>query len=385
MFTIQTLLQKFKNLPAQHQKRLLVGLVGLAFLVVFLIIYFVIVQGRNKHIEPTVPVRVAEVIQKPITITFSVIGNVQALARVSVRSRVAGPLVKMAIKEGQHVKQNDLLFLIDPRPYESLVQHAEAALARDQAQLEKAQFDYDNYSKLVQSGAVSQEQYRGIRSSKSIFEAAVKGDQADLDSSKLQLSYTEVRSPIDGVAGNYLTDIGTVVKADETDLVVITQVQPIYVSFFVPESRMEEIKNAMTAGFVKVQVSLSKDKKVMEEGKIVFINNEIDKTTGTIQMKAELQNKNEIFIPGEFVDVDIVLAKEEEALVVPVTAIQKDNNNISYVYVVNSDMHVERRNVTVLQISETQSWVSKGLSPGERVVIEGVFQLVPGSKVVIPS
>jgi multidrug efflux system membrane fusion protein len=326
------------------------------------------------------PVVVAEVAPRSVPITLGVIGNVEAYSTVSIKSRIDGQLVSAAFQEGQLVHKGDLLFSIDPRGFQAQVEQAEATLARDQAQLEGAKADLARYTRLSKSGYSSEQQYEQQRATTKALEATIRADQAALDMAKLLLEYTEIRSPIDGRTGNILLKPGNLVKANDTNaIVVINQTEPIYVSFAVPEQNLTEIKRRMAEGRLRVEARVPGGDKP-EIGQVTFINNAVDASTGTIQLKATFSNDDERLTPGQFVDVVLQLSVLENALVVPSEAIQTGQSG-TYVFVVKPDRTAESRPVVTGPTADGFTVVSQGLKAGEQVVTEGQLRVVPGAKV----
>ncbi len=332
-----------------------------------------------------VPVSVAAVIEKPVDIRLELIGTIQSYATVVVHSQVEGPIVDIRFKEGQLVHQNDVLFVIDPKSYEAQLEHAKATLARDQAQLEKAEYDVNSYATLVKQGAVSDAEFQSFKATRDAALATVNADKADVDKAELFLNHTNIRAPITGITGEYLAQLGAVVKADDTALVVINQIQPIYVAFNVPENKLDDIKNIMKKHSVLVLVKPTNSTVAAEEGIIEFVNNTVDPSTGTIVMKALLNNKAGELVPGQFVNVSVVLKRIDNALVIPTRAIEKDNVGSSYIFIVNPDLSVVRSKIVAVPISDSESYVESGVKLNDRVVTDGQFQLMPGSLVEIEN
>ena len=326
------------------------------------------------------PVVTAATAPRAVPITLEMIGNVQAYSTVSIKSRVDGQLLSAAFQEGQLVKKGDLLFTIDPRTFEAQVAQTEAQLARDQASLEGARADLARYARLSKSGYSSEQQYEQQRAATKALEATIRADQATLEMAKLQLEYTKIYSPIDGRTGNILIKPGNLVKANDTNpIVVINQTEPVYVSFSVPEQNLNEIKRRMAEGKLKVAARVPGGDEP-ELGQVTFINNAVDSTTGTIQIKATFPNDDERLTPGQFVEVTVQLSVLEDALVVPSEAIQTGQNG-TYVFVVKPDRTAEARPVVVGPSAGGFTVVSKGLKAGEQVVTEGQLRVVPGAKV----
>ena len=361
---------------------------------------------------PAVPVTVSDVKPRDVPVQVKAIGNVQAYATVSVLSLVGGELFKIHFTEGQDVKAGDLLFTIDPRPYKAALQQVEAQLAQHQAQVAQAQANlakdtaqYENarveearYKKLADGGFVAREQYDQMLTNEQSLAATIEADkaavttarsvvQADhalVENARLQLSYTEIRAPIDGRTGNVLIHQGNVVKANDVGnpLVVITRIHPIYVTFAVPEQFLDRIKRYRAAGELSVEATTQAPSERTTRGELSFINNTVDATTGTIQLKATFANADNTLWPGQFVNVVLTLTTERAALVIPSRAIQPGQQG-SFVFIVKPDMTVESRPVVVAFTDAQDSVIAKGIKAGERVVTDGQLRLIPGVRVEI--
>lgn len=331
------------------------------------------------------PVTVATVATESVPVRIGTIGNAQAYSTVSIKSRVDGQILAVGFKEGQLVHKGDLLFQIDPRPFEAQLDQAQANLARDKAQLVRATLDLQRYTELSQKNFASHQTYETARATAESAQATVAADQAAVDQAKLNLEYTQIRSPIDGLTGNLLINVGNIVKAEDTPaLLVINQVEPIYVSFSIPEQNLPEVKRRMAAGVLPVETTIPGDRGPPDEGQVTFINNAVDTSTGTIQLKATFPNEDGRLTPGQFVEVAMTLTTLSEALVVPSQAIQTGQQG-NYVYVVKPDRTVEQRPVELGVMVDTRAVVQKGLVPGEQVVTDGVLRLYPGAKVDVKN
>ena len=328
-----------------------------------------------------VPVTVAKAQRKTVPIVLRAIGNVQAYSTVAVKSRVDGQIFEAGFKEGQMVHKGDQLFTIDPRPFDAAVRQAEAALARDKAQLEGAQLDLTRYSQLAKSGFAAQQKYEESKTAVESLDATVKADQAAIETAKLNQSYASIRSPIDGRTGSVLIHPGNLVKANDTNaLVVINQVKPIYVSFSVPEQYLTEISQRTAASPLQVEARLGDQDEQPMIGQLTFVNNAVDMTTGTILLKATFANDDERLVPGAFVHVRVILKTLENALVVPTPAIQVGQSG-NYVYVVGSDDTAQQRPVGDLIDLGNETVVTSGLNDGDRIVTDGQLRLRPGIRV----
>jgi multidrug efflux system membrane fusion protein len=311
------------------------------------------------------------------------VGNVEAYATVAVKSQVTGVLNQAHFKEGQNVKKGQLLFTIDPRPFETAVKQAEANLARDTAQLQNAREQARRYAELVKKNYVSREQYDQIRTNADALESVVEADKAALENARVQLSYCYIYSPIDGQVGTLLVNEGNLVRVnDAAPLVVINQVTPIYVTFSVPEQHLGDIKRHMAGGKLVVEARFGSDEGRPESGVLSFVDNAVDRVTGTIKLKADFKNPARRLWPGQFINVALTLATRSDAIVIPSEAVQVGQEG-QYVFVVKADKSVEVRPVVLSHTSEGDAIIAKGLAAGEQVVREGQFLLGPGSIVDI--
>ncbi len=335
-------------------------------------------------VKESVPVTVGTAARQDVPVEVRAIGHVEPYSTVSLKARVGGEVTKVGFKDGQDVKKGELLFQIDPRPYEAMLAQARAQLERDRAVAKNAEEDSRRYADLVQKDYVTREQYGATRSNAAAAMATVKADEAAVQNARLQLSYCAVTAPISARAGSVLVYPGNQVKGnDDKPLVVLNQIQPVYVSFAVPESSLAAIRQHARPGQnLSVAASASGNPGNTQTGELTFLDNTVDPTTGTILLKATFPNQNEVLWPGEYVDVVLRLATEPGAIVVPSQAVQTGQAG-QYVYVVKSDLTVESRPVKVSRTHGPLAIVTNGLQPGERVVTDGQLRLAPGSKVEI--
>lgn len=366
-------------------------------------------RGRGGDGGP-VPVVVAKVSERDVPINVDVIGNVEAYSTITVKAQVGGELTKVSFREGDFVKKNDLLFTIDSRPFEAALSQAQANLERDKAALSQAEANLardianekyaqdqaKRYGGLFEQGVVSREQTDQMRSSADALSQTVLADRAAIESAKaqivaskaavetatVQMSYTTIRSPIDGRTGSIAVKQGNVIAANTTDLMTITEVQPIYVTFSVPEAQLSEIKRYMGQGQLPVHAAAQSDTTVQEAGVLTFIDNSVDATTGTIKLKGTFQNASNRLWPGEFVRVTLGLTTRPHATVVPNQAVQTGQDG-QFVYVVKADRTVEMRPVVTSTRVDQELVIDRGLEPGETVVTEGQLRLTPGSHVQV--
>ncbi|HSS44619.1 MAG TPA: efflux RND transporter periplasmic adaptor subunit [Thermoanaerobaculia bacterium] len=336
--------------------------------------------------KEAIPVTVGAAARQDIPLDVQAIGHVEPYSTVSVKARVGGEVVKVGFREGQDVRQGSLLFQIDPRPYEAALGEKQAQLERDHALAENAGQEAKRYADLVQKDYVTKEQYDATRSNAAAALSTVKADEAAVENARLQLLYCTVTAPISGRTGAVLVYPGNQVKGnDDKPLVVLNQIQPVYVSFSVPESSLAEIRRHVRPGQkLKVTASPSGSPASGQTGDLTFLDNTVDPATGTILLKATFGNSSETLWPGEYMDVLLTLATEPNAIVVPSQAIQTGQSG-QYVYVVKDDLTVESRPITVGRIHGALALVSKGLEAGERVVTDGQLRLSPGARVEIKS
>jgi multidrug efflux system membrane fusion protein len=331
------------------------------------------------------PVEVAAASRADVPVYLEGLGTVQAFNTVTVKTRVDGQIQKVSFVEGQHVKAGDLLVQIDPRPYQASYDQVVAKKAQDEAQLANAQLDLERYTALLKASAASRQQADTQRALVTQLEATLRVDQGAIDAAKVQLDYTGITSPIDGITGIRLVDQGNIVHATDTNgIVVVTQLQPISVVFSLPEDNLQSVSQAMAQGPVAV-AALSRDGKAeLDRGTLLLIDNEIDQTTGTIRLKATFPNPHNALWPGQFVNVRLLLQTEHNVLTVPSAAVQRGPDGL-FTYVVKPDNTVEMRTVTVGQDTGTIAVVASGLVQGDRVVTAGQYRVQPGAPVQVAT
>jgi multidrug efflux system membrane fusion protein len=369
--------------------------------------------GGRKGGGGDVPVTVATVKERDVPVEIQVIGNVEAYTTITVKALVGGELMAVHFKEGDFVKKGDVLFEIDRRPLEAQLNQATANTLRDKAALGQAQANLakdaaqakytesqaKRYAELAQSGVISRDQAEQLRANADAVAQAVNADLAAIESAKaaigageaavqqvrVQLGYTTIRSPIDGRTGNLTVKLGNVVMANSMDLMTINQIEPIYVTFAVPEAQLNAIKNYMGKQRLVVRAKPQDDDSTEETGVLTFIDNAVDATTGTIKLKGTFTNSDHKLWPGQFVRVTLRLTTQQNALVVPNEAVQAGQNG-QFVYVVKPDRTVDARPVTTGQRVEQDLVIQSGLAAGDTVVTEGQLRLAPNNpniKVVV--
>ena len=370
-----------------HRRVFAAGAVLLAVLAAGVGVYF-IADGRAKEGRPApngpapVPVSGAAVAQQSVPVRLQAIGNVEAFSTVALKARVDGQIVEVNLREGAAVRKGDVLFRIDPRPYEAALRQAEANALRDAAARDQARSQDRRYQELLEKNFVSKEAYAQIRTNAATAEATARASQAALENARLSLEYCTIRSPLEGYVGKVLLQVGNLVKAnDVTPLVVINQVRPIYVNFAVPEQSLTSLRTYMAAGPLPVEVTPSGETSALAQGQLIFVDNAVDPSTGTIKLRAQFDNKNIALWPGQFVNVRVRLFDQKDAILIPSRSVQTGPNG-QYVYVVKEDKTAELRKVTV-ERTEGEQVVVKGLAKDEQVVTRGALRLAPGVRVEI--
>jgi len=353
---------------------------------VYCLLFLPACSGKKEQAvkKPAAPVTVGAVIKKTVPVQIRAIGNVEAYSTVSVKARVSGALTHVYFREGQDVNKGGLLFTIDPRLYKTALDSASANLVRDAAFAKKAEEDLRRYTELLRDELVSRSQYEQIFANAEALKATVEADKAVVENARLQVEYCTINAPIAGRTGSLLVNQGNLIKAnDDKPMVIINQLQPVYVNFSAPEQYLPEIKKYMSAGKLNVEAFLSKEDKKSFRGVLSFMDNTVDTATGTIKLKATFSNKEKALWPGQFVTVLITLSNLQDAVVVSTQAIQTGQQG-QFVFVVK-DGTAELRPVTAGVTYEDVTVIEKGLSVGEQVVTDGQMRLMPGAKVEIKN
>jgi multidrug efflux system membrane fusion protein len=335
----------------------------------------------NSGMMPAVPVLTATAARRTVPNQLEEIGTVEAFATVNIKSRIGGHLLAIHFKEGDFVTKDQLLFSLDARISQSSLRLAEANLARDEAQARQAATEKTRFATLLREGVGSREQYDQARASAGTWIATVAADQAGIDTARVNLQYTEIRSPIDGRTGNLQSHIGDLIKPDaDAPLVTITQIQPIYVDFSTPERELTAVREAFEQHPLEVAASIPNSPGAAEHGTLSFIDNAVDKTTGSILLKGLFQNAQRRLWPGAFVNVTLTVNELRDAIVVPSEAIQTSQQG-TFVFVVGVDHKVAMRPVAIGARVDRQTVVERGLAAGETVVTDGQLRLAPGAVV----
>jgi multidrug efflux system membrane fusion protein len=382
-------------------------------------------RAQQSFDRPPAPVQVTEAVAQDVPTYLDAIGKTVAREVVSIQPQVSGRITQLHFSDGANVKKGDLLFTIDTRPFEANLKQAQANLSRDEAAKKQAEANLakeiaqakwgktqvDRYRDLVEHGVVSREQYGELKASLDSLNAnveaaraavrsaeeAIKVDAAAIESAKVQLSYCYIRSPIDGRAGQRLVDIGNVVNpggssnsssgsgsnsGNSNGLLVIERLDPIYADFTISQNSLTQVQQRMRAGALKVEVRLPDSPEAPVDGQLTFLDNAVQHTTGTVNLRATIPNADHRFWPGRFVNIRLVLNTIQQAVLIPASAPQMSANG-SFVYVVKPDSTAEQRNVSLGQRQGDLIVVDSGVQPGERIVTAGQIGVTPGGKVQI--
>jgi membrane fusion protein, multidrug efflux system len=343
------------------------------------------VGPRPGASPPAVPVTVDHVVRKTMPLDINVVGTVEAYSTVAIRAQVTGELRSVNFRQGDDVQAGQVLFSLDRRPMEAALHQAEANLQRDTTQAANAKVIAERMEDLVERGVGTREQRDTARTTATALEAVVGANTAAVENAKIQLQYATIAAPISGRTGALMVHAGNLVRAnDQTPLVVINQITPIYVSFGVPETLLPELRRYMAQRTLQVEALPANDTAPPALGGITFIDNAVDQTTGTIRVKATFPNDSKRLWPGQFVNVTVRLTSDPDALVVPSVAVQAGPDG-QYVYVVKSDQTVEMRPVIVSRTAGKETVLKDGVKPGDTIVLDGHLRLVPGSKISIKS
>ncbi|GIQ76716.1 efflux RND transporter periplasmic adaptor subunit [Bradyrhizobium sp. RD5-C2] len=335
-------------------------------------------QKRSAQ-RPAVPVKIAPVEKADFPVYLTGLGTVQAFNTVQVRTRVDGQITRIAFKEGQFVKAGDTLIEIDPRPYQATLDQAKAKKAQDEANIANANLDLQRYTKLGEFA--TRQQLDTQRSTVAQLTAQIAADDAAIFNAQTQVDYATVKSPIDGIVGLRLVDIGNIVNASaQTGIVTITQIEPITVIFTAPEDQLPDIKAALAVAPPKTIALTTDGKRVLSTGTLALINNQVDTTSGTVRLKAVFDNKDHALWPGQSVSTRLLVRTLKDATVVPDDAVQHGTEGL-YAYSVNQENKAELRKLKVSQSIDGKSVIEDGLSPGQQVITAGQYKVSPGTLV----
>ncbi|WP_166296727.1 efflux RND transporter periplasmic adaptor subunit [Bradyrhizobium sp. 2S1] len=329
--------------------------------------------------RPAVPVKISPVEKADFPVYLTGLGTVQAFNTVQVRTRVDGQITRIAFKEGQFVKAGDTLVEIDPRPYQATLDQAKAKKAQDEANIANANLDLQRYTKLGEFA--TRQQLDTQRSTVAQLTAQIAADEAAIFNAQTQVDYTTVKSPIDGIVGLRLVDIGNIVNASaQTGIVTITQIEPITVIFTAPEDQLPDIKAALAVAPPKTIALTTDGKRVLSTGPLALINNQVDTSSGTVRLKAVFDNKDHALWPGQSVSTRLLVRTLKDATVVPDDAVQHGTEGL-YAYSVNQENKAELRKIKVSQSIDGKSVIEEGLSPGQQVITAGQYKVSPGTLV----
>jgi len=335
--------------------------------------------------EPAVPVLTTRAVRSNVPVYLEGIGSVQADNAVLVRSRVDGTLMQVPVREGQEVKQGDVIAVIDPRPYQAALDQAMAKKQEDKAQLANARLDLVRYQSLARQSFATEQQLDTQQALVAQLVATIAGDQAAIEAAQLNLAYCYIASPIPGRVGLRLVDPGNLVHAtDTTGIITITQIHPITATFTLPQEQLPRVTAAMAKGAVPVLAYSSDDSTELDAGTLLTPNNQIDQTTGTIELKAEFPNPHDTLWPGQFINAHLQVGTDLNAVTVPPAAIQHGPDGL-YVFVVKPDRTVAVQPITVGYQTARLAVVTKGLNVGEQVVVQGQSRLDTGTRVAIEN
>jgi len=332
--------------------------------------------------RPPAPVSVVSAVARDVPIYLDEIGKSVAREVVSIQPQVSGRITAIHFTDGADVQRGDLLFTIDPRPYQARLASAEATLAQAKATLDLARIEFARVEDLVRTRAVSESEYDTKKNAVAVAEAQVEQSQAAVETARLDVEYCSIRSPIDGRAGHRLVDLGNVVATNAGSLLVIQKLDPIYADFTVTENDLTAVQRNMAQGMLKVEVRLPNEPDDARAGELTFLDNAVQDGTGTVKLRATIPNADHRFWPGRFVKIRLVLSTIRDAVIVPAAAPQMSAKG-SFVYVVKQDSTAELRPVTLGQRQGDQVVIDLGIKPGERVVVNGQMAVTPGGKVRI--
>jgi len=360
--------------------------------IVLSLIYFLLIalflNGCSKRETmgiPPVPVTIAQAVVQPEPLSIDVVGTVEPIESVSIKSQVGGVIKQIGFTEGGDVQKGQLLIKVDPRPFQAALDAATAQLARDKAQAANAETQAKRYADLVKKDYVTQEQYDTVRTQAEMLKSTVRMDEANVEQAKLNLEYTNITSPISGRTGSLLVKVGNVIKANDVSLLVINQVRPIRISFSIPGSQLQLVRKYSSREKLQVIARTSRDGDGEEiRGELIFVDNAVDMNTGTVALKALFSNEDGMLWPGQFVDSKLVLTVEQNALTIPAAAVVTGQEG-TFVFIVGPDKKVEKRNVKVNRVIDSTTIIDEGLKAGETVVTDGQMKLIPGAQVDIKT
>jgi multidrug efflux system membrane fusion protein len=342
--------------------------------------------GENKapsFERPPAPVTVGAAVTQDVPVYLDAVGTSVAREMVSIQPQVSGRITQILFVDGAYVKRGSRLFTIDPRPYQAAVHVAEAMIAEKKAALEFAKIDFDRVKNLIETKAISQQDYDTRKNAVDVAEAQLKHSRAELETARINLGYCFINAPIEGRAGQRLVDLGNIVDTNEDrSLLTIQRMDPIYADFTIPENDLTAVQRNMRGGTLKVEARLPESDENPREGSLTFLDNAVQNGTGTVKLRATIPNTDHRFWPGRFVNVRLILSTQQNAVVIPATAPQMSAKG-TFVYVIKQDSTAELRPVKLGQQQADLVVISEGLQPGERVVVNGQLGVTPGGKVRI--
>ena len=341
-------------------------------------------SGAKNDRGQAVPVTVAAVEVRDVPIEIKTFGTVQAHSRVQIKSEVGGNLMRVHFHKGQKIRQGDLLFTIDPRSYKADLDQAKANLERDQALEDNARLNAKRTKELVKKGYIAQSDDDKAQTDVRMLSATTRAADAAVVNARLQLDRCFIRSPISGQVGDLLVNEGALIKANDIAMIAINQIHPIEVFFSIPQADLPGVRAHMAQKKLKVRVSFPQEGVPPEEGDLFFVDNTIDRGTGTLQIAGIFSNDRELLWPGQYVNVALVLSIRKDALVVPAAAVQVGRDG-KFVFALRPDRTVEVRPVIAEMTSGSEVVIEKGLRSGDRVVTDGHLRLTPGARVVIKN
>jgi multidrug efflux system membrane fusion protein len=338
-------------------------------------------QPAHNPAPPSVPVSVAAAAKTDVPIYYDALGTVSALNTVAIRAQVTGQIIAVNFRQGQDVKQGDVLAQIDPAPFKAALDQAIAKKSEDEAQLIDAEKDLARFKALVLKDAETQQDVDTQQAKVDTTKATIEADQAAIEAAQTQLNYATITAPIDGVVGFRQVDIGNIIHTtDPSPLTVLTQIKPCTVIFTLPQDDLSPVREAMLQGTVSVLAFDQDDKQQLAQGHLLLVNNQIDQATSTIQLKAEFPNDDEHLWPGQFVRIRILITIRKDAITIPTVAVQRGPNGL-YTWVVKPDNTVDQRSIETMPVDNNVTIVTKGVAASERVVVDGQYRLDVGTRV----
>lgn len=374
-----------KTTKIRNQNKFFPHLFILCILLAAACLFITACQGQKTVPSPTIPVAVANAVIQPEPLSLKIVGVVEPMETVSIKAQVSGVITRVGFSEGQDVTVGQLLFQVDPRPFQASLDAARAQLARDKAQAANTETQAARYADLVKKDYVTREQADTAMTQAEMFKAAVQADEAAVEQARLNLSYTSITAPISGRTGSLLVKRGNVIKANDVTLVVINQMDPIRVNFAIPASQLPRVQEYSSQSKLEVHVRPARNTEgPVIKGALSFIDNAVDPDSGTVELKAEFSNKEGLLWPGQFMDTELILTIEPNALTIPNTAVVTGQDG-TFAYVIGPGNKAEKRPIKVNRVLDSLAVIDEGLKAGEIVVTDGQMRLMPGATVEIKS